>query len=221
MAAVCGKIQLVIVDLDTSGLFDRENAEVLGIAALSNSSKFLRYIMPLNEVPKSASAINNLWVRRSRLYYGDEEISETVSQRDALEGLLQYLRDFKRPCVLIAHYCPFHCNFLMRMIIAENLEREFAEVVAGFTDTWRMFRNEFPEKPSGFDLKTIVAQCSLPTENVRQARHDVDLLQDVAYRHFARREFVENMMNFASALRIFRETGQLKEMPPSLNVANQ
>lgn len=195
-------MQLVFFDLETSGL--DSDAEVLQIAGKSDSSVFNEYIMPRNPIPPEASRINKLTVRDGDLYHNDEKKLPTVERRAALLGLLRYLRQFGKPCVLIAHNCPFDCRFLMRLIIDENLEADFAQVIAGFTDTLEMFGRKFPErryKRGQLTLKTLAAGLALPTAHAHDAQYDVYLLQEVAYRHFSRTELVENRKSFTKMLR--------------------
>lgn len=202
MSSVCDDMRLVFFDLDTSGL-DNKQAEVLGIAAKSDSDEFRAYIMPTNPISEKASSINKLAVRDGGLYYKNTERLSTVPRREALMGLLQYLRQFKCRCLLIEHNWPFHRSFLMPMIIAENLREEFAAVIAGFADTLEMLGQKFPERcgvSGALTLPTLVAELGGPTENVRQARSDVGLLEMVAYHHFTRKDFVDNMLSFDTQL---------------------
>ena len=123
------------------------NTEILQIAATDGSEDFNVYVLPQHRISPAASAVNKLTFLHGTLFYDGRPVT-ALSISDALKEFVGWLRT-KAPCMLLAHNAKsFDAKHLMRTLEANNLSKDFKEVVLGFSDTLPAFRELQPERSS-------------------------------------------------------------------------
>ncbi|KAK0074831.1 hypothetical protein PV326_012137 [Microctonus aethiopoides] len=106
----------------TSGF--SKTADILQIAVKSSNRTFSHYIKPSRQISVHASESNGLTSHGEELFYHGRKVP-AVSLSVALRNLLIFLTDFKKPCIFVAHNCPFDAPRLLRAMKKENMIKDF------------------------------------------------------------------------------------------------
>lgn len=107
----------------------------------SSGETFNRYIQPTQPITVEASKVTGLSTQHGNIYKHGE-VMNTVLPQIALQQFNEWLNQFSKPVVLIAH----NSNFDASVII--NYYKKYATVnfpnVCGFFDTFKLFRHFSP-----------------------------------------------------------------------------
>ncbi|XP_043471058.1 uncharacterized protein LOC122504185 [Leptopilina heterotoma] len=179
IAVIDEKLQPIVVlfDLETGGFSKTD--DILQIAVKCEQLEFSVYIKPTQRMKEEASAVNGLRCIDGNLYLNNQ-IVLSISLKDAMEALYQFMFNFHRKCVLTAHNCKFDYPRLMRAIKNVGMSEHFRSVVDGFSDTLPIIRKRTGKKGKGKNkLEVLAEDLQLKTEGAHNALIDVILLQQV------------------------------------------
>jgi len=133
----------VYFDLETGGL--SRDVDILQISAICGGQMFDKYVTPLGKIQRQASIVTGIWCRRGVMCVNGRRVS-SVPVAIALGQFTNWLRRI-RPCILIAHNSKFDSQHLLHHLCDQNLEKQFAECVAGFVDSIPIFKSYYPKMP--------------------------------------------------------------------------
>lgn len=114
--------------------------------------------------------------------------------------MLQFLKDFEKTCVLIAHNCAFDAPRLIRFINQVDLVTEFTYVIDGFVDTLPLFRKKFPGEDCSL-VKLAARNFAVHPKKAHDAMYDVIMLQNVVFHNFTVDELISNNKKYVEMLR--------------------
>ncbi|KAJ8678038.1 hypothetical protein QAD02_013825 [Eretmocerus hayati] len=171
----------VVIDIETTGLSVQDD-QIFEIAASCDESSFDVYTLPSKPITKGASEATGFKMIRGELYYRDEKI-ETKSAKAAISDLIEYLKKFGCPVILIAHNgFRFDAPILLKLIVSVGLLKQFTDVVAGFVDSWAIFKLLLPERKKekkGFSVSDLATEYlpEVDLASLHRASNDVAVLQ--------------------------------------------
>ncbi|KAJ8671439.1 hypothetical protein QAD02_002698 [Eretmocerus hayati] len=171
----------VVIDIETTGLSVQDD-QIFEIAASCDESSFDVYTLPSKPISKGASEATGFKMIRGELYYRDEKI-ETKSAKAAISDLIEYLKKFGCPVILIAHNgFRFDPRILLKLIVSVGLLKQFTDVVAGFVDSWAIFKLLLPERKKekkGFSVSDLATEYlpEVDLASLHRASNDVAVLQ--------------------------------------------
>ncbi|XP_046745535.1 uncharacterized protein LOC124410881 [Diprion similis] len=142
------KVCMVYFDVETGGL--ERTCDILQIAMKYGDDVFNEYINPTQKVNWMATQLTGLSnVDGKLLLHGQRVQSYPLSR--VIRDMLTYLRNFGRPCVLVAHNCfKFDAPRLIRAMRNAGVLRNASalnkagEIIDGFADTLPLFKKKFP-----------------------------------------------------------------------------
>ncbi|XP_063979930.1 uncharacterized protein LOC135163954 [Diachasmimorpha longicaudata] len=169
---------IIYFDIETSGL--DKTCEILQIAAKSNDTSFNIYVTATKKINRNASEVTGLTEKRGKLCYNNNPvISSPLS--DALVAFNDFLKLFRKLCILVAHNAPFDTRNLIRAIIRNSMISNFRNIF-GFTDSLAILRKKFPERkgPGMMNLGKLAEDVLEITGNFHEALFDVEILQKLS-----------------------------------------
>ena len=151
------------------------DAEICQIAATDGKDDFNVYVVPKHGISAGASAVNKLTVQNGILFYNGRPVS-AVGLTEAVSKLLDWLKT-RKPCVLLAHNGKaFDAKHLMKAWTTCGSYEEYCNVVMGFSDTFLVFRELYPDRQS-CSQESLVTDLLGSTYSAHNALADVHMLQ--------------------------------------------
>ena len=174
---------LTYFDLETGGF--AYTADILQVAFKCGEKTYKSYITPTQKIDERASAVTGLTCKGQQLY-AQNKLVTSFSKRVVAGEILQFLLSLKKQCILVGHNIKkFDIPRLTLLMYQTGLLTEFYELVDGFTDSYVLLGEKFPEKinvAGQLKLTTLVKEIEIPYENAHDAFADVCA--------------VENLLNF-------------------------
>ncbi|XP_052124360.1 uncharacterized protein LOC127749608 [Frankliniella occidentalis] len=136
LSAVVGKQNLVLFDLETSGL----KGEILQIGAKCGSCTFSCYIKPKGPIPSDVTAITKLSTSGGQLHRGTHLVP-TVSLQVAMQQFVHYLTLLQKMVYFCSHNLAFDGSKLHKALCECNFEDKFLAVVRGMSCSLKIIRN--------------------------------------------------------------------------------
>ncbi|XP_062608858.1 uncharacterized protein LOC134270633 [Saccostrea cucullata] len=173
---------VVIIDLETTGF--ATDSSIIQIAAreLKTSDHFVRFVMPQNGfIPSTVSKLTGIEVHGLTMYYNLIPVESTTCER-AIGEFLVWLKKHKSP-VLVAHNAKFDARILVSTICRLKMEDNLKDI-SGFSDTLKLFKNEFPGR-SSYKLESLTTDLiDDQNENLQlhNAEADVNVLTNLLKR---------------------------------------
>ncbi|KAK0157293.1 hypothetical protein PV328_011051 [Microctonus aethiopoides] len=165
---------LVYLDLETGGF--SYSADIIQTAFKCGDLIYTSYVTPTNKIDDSASKVHGLTYQGKQLYAHDKLVT-SFPKRVVAGEIIQFLKSLKKPSILIGHNIKtFDMPRLIIFMYQADLLYEFYELVDGFTDSYILFREKFPEKKnkSGeLKLTRLASELQISYENAHDAFADV------------------------------------------------
>lgn len=151
--------RLIVIDLETTGLYPEQGDTILEIAALPIvhdtilfTQAFVQLVNPEKKIPSHITEINHIT---------DQMVQDEKPLREVLPQFLDYVQDFP----LVAHNAPFDMGFLHYFTQKLNLRRLTNRVV----DTMDLSKEFFPYC-SHHNLDALLSRLGIPYDKRRRHR---------------------------------------------------
>ena len=166
-------VSYVMFDIETGGLkYWRCD---LQISAICSTNEFDIYVKPERPIDSGASAVNKLTQVQGNLFY-QGNLVHSIPIEDALKKFVDFLENIHKP-VLVGHNIKkFDLPFLGFYLKKFGFWKKFVTAVAGFVDTWILFRQEYPGRSSCKQVD-LVAGLLGETYEAHNAMEDVKAVQ--------------------------------------------
>lgn len=169
---------LVFYDIETGGL-DPLRQEILQICMKFQDKMFSTYITPAKAIDLTATKINHL----SRIGKKDFRMGikvPTLSKKEAMLKMLEFLKATGQKCLLVAHNDKFDAPRVLHLLQDLGLDEEFEKLTYGFSDSLKLFKDTFP-KLECHKLEFLATnKLSESCEDAHDATFDVRILEKLA-----------------------------------------
>lgn len=168
--------ELVYFDVETSGSGDGEPSSLCQISCVSSTQGQLNtYILPERPITSTVTRITHLTVHDSILCYRDKPVP-TLSLREGIAELLQFLQKHLHPVVLVGHNAKsFDAIYLSRAMLSLQVEEDFKGCLLGYADTLLLFRELYPGRKS-YSQSTLYTDLMGGTYDAHNALDDCTAL---------------------------------------------
>ncbi|XP_076117930.1 uncharacterized protein LOC143085462 [Mytilus galloprovincialis] len=164
---------ILIFDLETTGL--QRTSDIIQIAAYSQNNKFSSYIMPNRVISNGASAVTNISVIGSQMYYNLQPVPSKL-QNVAFTDFNDFVKSFPVKPLLVGHNIKrYDCHVLYNSLKFHNMWNEFASNISGFLDTLELFKLLYPKRPS-YSQTALVGELLGETYSAHNAEDDTEAL---------------------------------------------
>ena len=148
------------------------------LAAIYEDNTFNRYILPVGNIEPGAGRVTQLQKKNDKLYHKGKYV-ETVYITQCLLEFCAFLSSLDKPVLLYGHNARvFDCPLLVAALSRYHLIDCFSEIVSGFADTMRAFKDVLPEQKSQ-KLGTLVANVLEKKFEAHDAMEDARALQEL------------------------------------------
>lgn len=191
----------LFVDIETGGFLRTPKllSDILQIAAVSSCKEkndFNQYLLPTKAIAPHASKVNHLSSKKGELLYKDKRV-DAVKPRAGFKRFLTYLKDLKDPhysnhIILVSHNAPFDLGFLKIHLAKFGLWYAFTELVSGYIDSLKVFKDMFPGKAS-YKLENLVLDFTGDNFHAHEALADATMLKNLSallYDGFPKHTFI-------------------------------
>ncbi|XP_071139960.1 maternal protein exuperantia-like [Mytilus edulis] len=164
---------ILIFDLETTGL--QRTSDIIQIAAYSQNNKFSSYIMPNRVISNGASAVTNISVIGSQMYYNLQAVPSKL-QNVAFTDFNDFVMSFPVKPLLVGHNIKrYDCHVMYNSLKFHNMWNEFASNISGFLDTLELFKLLYPKRPS-YSQTSLVGELLGETYSAHNAVDDTKAL---------------------------------------------
>lgn len=134
---------VVFFDIETGGL-DFFRHEIIQICVKFQDKIFSSYITPMKSIDQRASQITHITKSGRKLFKNGIEVI-TLPRQKVMSELIKFLKNIGQKCLLVAHNDKFDAPRLVNAFQELGLDKEFEELVYGFSDSLLLLRKLFPE----------------------------------------------------------------------------
>jgi len=205
--------KIVFFDLETGGL--NMTDEILQISMKSGKNDFNSFITPTRSINYSATKVNGLSNVHSKLFKNGHEV-DALPRQIVFEKILQFLKDLKKKCILVAHNCIFDSTRFITAISDLYLFDEYEKIIEGFSDTLALLRKKFLKRQNGYKLTTLASEllCILCV-GAHDAKFDINLLEKICVSFIDVREIVESKMSLLQIQIKIENNKNIRKILPS------
>ena len=171
-------VSYVMFDLETGGL-DYRTSDILQISAVCGTDTFNIYVSPeRSSIDQGASKVNKLTIVQGTLHYKGDAVN-SINIKEALENFIDFLENVHKP-VLVGHNIKkFDVPFIGFYLKRYSLWERFLAAVVGFVDTWILFKQVYPFRPS-YKQVDLVEHFLHESYDAHNALEDVKALQKLS-----------------------------------------
>ncbi|XP_043272610.1 uncharacterized protein [Venturia canescens] len=157
--------------------------EILKLVVSFGSEPLIYWIKPSNKTTSMFLFQNyGLESRDREVFYNDKKLP-FVSLLTALTNFLEELQSLSKPILLVSHSAELEAKLLVRSILKCGMIDQFARVIAGFSDTFIILRNESPnpENIEKFTIPTLVRDLLKKdySRAFHESPYDVMILKEI------------------------------------------
>ncbi|XP_076089070.1 uncharacterized protein LOC143059453 [Mytilus galloprovincialis] len=154
---------------------EERTSDIIQIAAYSQNYKFSSYIMPNRVISNGASAVTNISVIGSQMYYNLQPVPSKL-QNVAFTDFNDFVKSFPVKPLLVGHNIKrYDCHVLYNSLKFHNMWNEFASNISGFLDTLELFKLLYPKRPS-YSQTALVGELLGETYSAHNAEDDTEAL---------------------------------------------
>ncbi|ESP04817.1 hypothetical protein LOTGIDRAFT_156040 [Lottia gigantea] len=147
--ATSKKQTFIMFDLETTGLYDKENKEIphitqIAASELDSNKLFSTYVLPKVPISPGAEEVNGTKVTEDGIMTVHGKNVEHVSITIAIQKLFKWLKNFPN-VVLVAHYGrKFDFPVIASAFVNTNTVDLFLNNVTNLIDSWKIFWKLYP-----------------------------------------------------------------------------
>lgn len=173
---------IVYFDLETCN-FKKSANTILQIAAkCKNFEPFSIYVRPTKiKIHPEASNIHKIVLADGFLFHNGARVSNVVSLSKAMQHFYDFLYQFERKIILVAHNCAFDRGRIIQAIEQTRMQKYFQSIIFGFVDSLPIIKKNYTKstEKGANKLENIAKSLDISNENAHNADYDVLMLMQV------------------------------------------
>ncbi|XP_043268030.1 uncharacterized protein [Venturia canescens] len=190
-----------IVYFCVTSLGEIGNKNILRLTVKLRAEMMSVWIKPPLNLPEIQ--LEDLQFFGSDVFRFDEKLP-TVSLPVAMRMFLGFLQVSPKPALLVTHSPIFDSVLLVQAIIKSGLEDDFDSVIAGFVDTFPMFRKKYPNLSTlkEFKLSNLMIQVlkKSPEKPKFEATAYLEYLEELVSVDISKSDLVKRSLTYEKAM---------------------
>ena len=153
-------------------------SSIIQIAAknMETSESFNRFVIPESgSIPPQVSKLTGIEMHgNGTMYYNLQPVTAS-NANEALDDFIKWLKNYEAP-LIVAHNAPFDARILVASLCRLDKSDQFSKVVAGFSDSLKLLKEEMPGKKTSYKLSVLADEILDGSTNAHNAEEDVTML---------------------------------------------